>query len=85
MTLHNRDSVTAAEARNHLSEVIDCAAIRKNRVIVTRRGEVYVARLTGPQESNLLTSMARANGLAICPEETPELPAGAQVTVELLD
>ena len=55
------------------------------RVVVTQRNGRYFARLTGPQESNVLTSMARANGLAICPEDVAELPAGAQVTVELLD
>jgi molybdopterin molybdotransferase len=42
------------------------------------------ARLSGPQGSNILTAMARANGLAICPEDVQELPAGAKVRVELL-
>ena len=38
------------------------------RVIVTKNNEQYKAKLTGHQNSNLLTSMAHANGLAICPE-----------------
>ena len=55
------------------------------RAIVTREGDGYAAALTGPQGSNLLTSMARANGLAICPEDVPELPAGAEAVVQMLD
>ncbi len=46
-------------------------------------GQVH-ARLSGPQGSNILTAMARANGLAICPEDVTELPAGSPVRVELL-
>ena len=33
----------------------------------------------------MLTSMARANGLAICPEDIPVKHAGEVVTVQLLD
>ena len=39
------------------------------RAVVTKRKGVYYAKLTGHQDSNLLSSMAKANGLAICPEE----------------
>ena len=45
----------------------------------------YVAALTGPQGSNILTSMARANGLAICPEDLPGAPVGHEVDVQMLD
>ena len=55
------------------------------RAIVTRRGGTYHARLTGHQSSNLLTSMARANGLAICPEDLPKKDAGEVVEVLMLD
>ena len=55
------------------------------RAIVTSRDGAYHARLTGDQSSNLLTSMARANGLAICPEDLPMMPAGEVVKVEMLD
>jgi len=37
------------------------------RVIVSRREGKYFARLTGPQGSGVLTSMAKANGLAVIP------------------
>ncbi len=55
------------------------------RVVVTRRDGTYYARLTGNQSSNLLTSMARANGLAICPEDLPRKDAGEVVRVQMLD
>ena len=54
------------------------------RVIVTRRGGTYYARLTGHQTSNLLTSMARANGLAICPEDSPRKAVGEVVKVQMI-
>ena len=55
------------------------------RAVVTKRNGTYYARLTGHQNSNLLTSMARANGLAICPEELPVKEAGEEVTVQMID
>ena len=55
------------------------------RAVVSRRGGGYVARLTGDQGSNLLTSMARANGLAICPEDEAVKEAGETVKVEMID
>ena len=55
------------------------------RVEVTRRDGAYYACPTGPQGSNILTSMSRANGLAICPEDVPEMEAGQVVRVQMLD
>ena len=55
------------------------------RAIVTWEDGRWWASLTGPQGSNLLTSMARANGLAICPEDIQEMPAGAEADVQMLD
>ena len=55
------------------------------RAVVTGENGAYRARLTGHQSSNLLTSMARANGLAICPEDLPLKEAGETVSVEMLD
>jgi molybdopterin molybdotransferase len=55
------------------------------RVVVERRGEHYVAHLTGPQGSGILTSMSLANGLAIIPEDAPGVAAGDKVRVMLLD
>ena len=48
-------------------------------------GGGLVARLTGPQGSGILTSMARANALLIVPEDRAEVSAGETLTALLLD
>ena len=55
------------------------------RVMVTKRSGQYYARLTGPQGSGILTSMAKANGLAIIPENIKGVKAGDIVQVQMLD
>ena len=55
------------------------------RVEVSRRNGTYYARVAGGQRSNLLTSMARANGLVICPEDVAEIKAGEITMVQMLD
>lgn len=55
------------------------------RVTVTRRGGQYHASVTGPQGSGILTSMARANGLAVIPESGKGAKAGDMVEVQMLD
>ena len=41
--------------------------------------------LTGPQGSGLLSSMMRANALALVPADTLDLPAGSEVLLHLID
>jgi molybdopterin molybdotransferase len=53
------------------------------RVVVSKRNGTYHARLAGPQGSNVLTTLARANGLAICPEDVPVMRAGERVQVQM--
>ena len=55
------------------------------RVEVTNRDGSFYANPTGPQGSNILTSMSKANGLAICPEDVPQMKAGERVKVKMLD
>ncbi len=55
------------------------------RAIVRKEDDRYLARLTGPQGSGILTSLARANGLAIVPEDVERLNAGDAVRVLMLD
>ncbi len=55
------------------------------RVVVDRRDGAYFATPTGPQGSNILTSMSLANGLAICPAEVPAMKAGEPVQIVMLD
>ena len=55
------------------------------RVEVRRRDGAFYATPTGPQGSNILTSMSRANALAICPEDLPSKEAGEKVRIIMLD
>jgi len=55
------------------------------RVMVTKRGGQYYASVTGPQGSGILTSMTKANGLAIIPESSKGVKAGDMVEVQMLD
>ena len=55
------------------------------RVEVELKDGQYRATPTGPQGSNILTSMSKANGLAICPEDMPSKDAGEQVQIVMLD
>jgi len=55
------------------------------RVVLDRREGQYVARLTGEQGSGILTSMVKANGLAIIPEDARSVAPGEKVRVMLLD
>lgn len=55
------------------------------RVAVERRDGAWFATPTGPQGSNILTSLSRANGLAICPADLPRKEAGQSVKIIMLD
>lgn len=55
------------------------------RAVITKRNGVYYAKLAGHQDSNILTSMVRANGLAICPEEVSVKEVGEVVKVQMID
>lgn len=54
------------------------------RAEVRRDDTELVARLTGPQGSGLLTSMARANALLVVPPDRPHVSAGELVAAMLL-
>ena len=55
------------------------------RVEVERRDGARFATPTGPQGSNILTSLSRANGLAICPSDLTRKEAGQAVKIIMLD
>jgi molybdopterin molybdotransferase len=55
------------------------------RVSVTKRSGQYYASVTGPQGSGILTSMVKANGLAVIPENSEGVKAGDLVEVQMLD
>jgi molybdopterin molybdotransferase len=52
--------------------------------VETRDGEIR-AHLTGEQGSGILSSMVKANALAVIPEEWDHAPTGARVQVMMLD
>jgi molybdopterin molybdotransferase len=55
------------------------------RVNVTKRGGQYYASITGNQGSGILTSMTRANGLAVIPENSNGAKVGDMIEVQMLD
>ena len=55
------------------------------RVIVEQSAGVYHARLTGDQGSGILSSMARANGLAVVSEDATSVKRGERLPVIMLD
>jgi len=55
------------------------------RAIVSKKNGKYYAKLTGPQGSNVLTSMTKANGLAICDETVCAMKIGDIAKIEMLD
>jgi molybdopterin molybdotransferase len=55
------------------------------RASVADTGAGLEARLTGPQGSGILSSMARANALLVVPEGQFDTPAGAELSAMLLD
>jgi molybdopterin molybdotransferase len=55
------------------------------RCLVTREGDRWVATLSGPQGSGVLTALARGNGLAVIPEGSPDVQPGEEVNVLMLD
>jgi molybdopterin molybdotransferase len=55
------------------------------RAVVTEEDGRLRARLTGPQGSGILTSMARANALLILPAEQDEAGPGETLSALMLD
>jgi len=55
------------------------------RAVVRRDRDRFTVATTGDQGSGILTSMVRANGLIILPEDVSTARKGDEVTVQLLD
>lgn len=55
------------------------------RVVVEKRAGGLIARSTGEQGSGILTSVSRANGLLVVPEDVTYVRAGETVDVQMLD
>ena len=70
-----------------LAEPIDNTDGRRvfARAMVSRENGAFIARLTGPQGSGILTSMALAHGLVVIPEDVGRVETGSIVDVQMLD
>jgi molybdopterin molybdotransferase len=70
-----------------LTEAVESAPGRQNyiRAVVWQKGGEYLARSTGAQGSEILTSMARANAFLVVDERTARLEAGDTARAMLLD
>lgn len=73
ITVRVRDDIEVAAPLTHFM-----------RVVVEWERDVAWARLTGPQGSGLLTSMARANALLVIPDDQPVVRAGETAHALLL-
>jgi molybdopterin molybdotransferase len=78
---------TRSTVRAHLTDPIERKDGRRHylRVRLHPTTAGYEATLTGDQGSGILNSLVQADGLAVIPETADRLPAGAEVTVLLLD
>lgn len=78
-------------ARPRIMAVMEDTIINKDsrrifaRVVVKKQNGKYFARLTGPQGSGILTSMIKANGIAVIPETAGKVEPGDNVEVMVLD
>ncbi|HKP54803.1 MAG TPA: gephyrin-like molybdotransferase Glp [Chloroflexia bacterium] len=96
MELFGRPAILKMLGKSHLQrpvvmaralEALENSGGREHyiRGIVTEEGGEYVARTTGKQESNILTSMSRANAFLVVGEETRRIEVGELVRAMLLD
>ncbi len=87
LTMLGKTRLDRPTVRAVLQEDIENTASRRNfiRVVVEKRDAVYTARTTGEQGSGILTSVSRANGLLVIPEEITLVQKGELVDVQMLD
>ncbi len=87
LTMLGKTRLGRPSVRAVLQEDIENSADRRNfvRVYVEKSGDKLVARSTGEQGSGILTSVARANGLLMVPEDVKRVRAGETVDIQMLD
>ena len=87
LTMLGKTEFVRPSVRAVLQEEVKNDSRRRNfiRVVVEKRGEGYLARLTGEQGSGILMSVARANGLLVVPEDVVLVRAGEVVEIQLLN
>jgi molybdopterin molybdotransferase len=87
LTMLGKTRLARPSVRATLLEDVENTANRRNfiRVVVEKRDGGYTARTTGEQGSGILTSVSRANGLLIVPEDVTLVRQGTVVEVQMLD
>jgi len=87
LTMLGKTLVARPTVRAILQENVENTANRRNfiRVVVEKREGGYTARTTGQQGSGILTSVSRANGLLVVPEEVTLVRKGETVDIRMLD
>ncbi len=87
LTMLGKTKFARPTVRAVLLENVENNSDRRNfiRVIVEKRAGGYTARVTGDQGSGILTSVARANGLLVIPEDVTLVPAGESMDVQMMD
>ncbi len=87
LTMLGKTRFARPTVRAVLQENVENTADRRNfiRVRVEKSGDKIVARTTGEQGSGILTSVSRANGLLVIPEDVKLVRAGDTVDIQMLD
>lgn len=87
LTMLGKTKFTRPSVRAVLQDDATNTADRRNfiRVSVEKRDGQHIARTTGEQGSGILTSLSRANGLLVMPEDVTLIRAGETVQVQMLD
>ena len=87
LTMLGKTKFTRPTVRAVLLDQATNDSNRRNfiRVHVGKENGRIVARTTGEQGSGILTSLSRANGLLVIPENVGTVPPGETVDVQMLD
>jgi molybdopterin molybdotransferase len=87
LTMLGKTRLARPSVRATLLEDVENSASRRNfiRVVVEKRDGGYTARTTGEQGSGILTSVSRANGLLVIPEDVLLVRKGETVDIQMLD
>ncbi len=80
----NADSTLESEAVLGVAVTRNRTRVQALRVRLERRDGATIAVPNGPQGSHILTSLVRADALALIPAGEGELPAGTSVALEYL-
>jgi len=87
LTMLGKTKFARPTVRAILQEDVENSSDRRNhiRVQVEKREEDFIARTTGEQGSGVLTSVSKANGLLVIPENVTLMRAGETVEIQMLD